>query len=302
MLVTSGIAGLLAAVCLLVPAPSMAIAPGIVELPDRSVVRASVDGFVVEPLVQSGDNVAQGDVLMKLTNKLLETEHRNLALQIEQEQIRYQEAVRDHDADSAAVIQSKLRSLRLQLGESQEHIDGLTVRAPVSGRIIGRQLDTLKGTYLHEGDEILAVEPAESRQFRISIDQQDFAQACSLLQKDVEIRVGTRGKLSGQLTRLNPRASRTVPNKALSATMNGPLAVKAVDDRQENSDEDYELVDERFDAVIELAVSLDSPLCAGERGQALLGLRNESIGRFCYRTVTEWIDQQLAQALQQSSS
>ena len=302
LVVCSGFAGLVTAACLLIPAPSVAVAPGIIELPENSLVRASIDGFVEELRVQDGDSVQQGDILLTLTNELRETKHNNLAIEIEQEQIRYQKAIQDHDSDQASVIRSKLRSLRLQLGESQEHIDGLTIRAPVTGKVVARRLSELTGTYLHEGDEILDVEPDESRQFRVSVDQRDFAQAQSLLSQPVEVRVGTRDKVSGTLTRLNPRASRTIPHPALAANMNGPLAVVASSEDDSEDDKDqFELIDERFDALIELTASPSEPMFTRERGQVSFGCRSESIGRYCHRVVSEWIEKQLERALEVSS-
>jgi putative peptide zinc metalloprotease protein len=146
--VTAGLSVAMVGGCLFVPAPFTTVAPAVVELPDGSLVRAAVDGFVQTVHVREGDRVDRGDLLLTLENRQVETEHRNLAVEIEQEQIRYQTAVRDHDADKAAIAQSNLRSLRQRLTETQERYDSLEIRASVSGTIVARTLASMPQTFV----------------------------------------------------------------------------------------------------------------------------------------------------------
>lgn len=64
------------------PAPFASTAPGTVELHEGCRIRSSVDGFVTSVLVQDGQIVNEGDLLMTLRNDELSTQLKDIEIQI----------------------------------------------------------------------------------------------------------------------------------------------------------------------------------------------------------------------------
>ncbi|MEZ6122850.1 MAG: efflux RND transporter periplasmic adaptor subunit [Planctomycetaceae bacterium] len=278
-----------AAAMFLMPVPFSTTAPGIVSLPDGNRIRAEVDGFIERIAVQDGQTVAAGDLLLVLRNEEITNGHRDLELQIQQETIRQQQAMRDHDSGMASVAASNLKSLRDQLQETQRQLQALQVVAPVAGQITARDLKSRLETSVSAGDELLIVDSHQAREFRISVSQEDFPLAERRVGNEIDVRIGTRGLVPGELTRVIPRASRKLFDPALAATAGGPLAVAAADD----SSSDLELTEQRFEAVVTLKNPGDEQPLPGERGVTALGHQQDSLAEHLHDRITRWIRRQL---------
>jgi len=285
-LLISGIAGVL----LGLPGPFQTVAPGVVQLQEGRQVRAEVDGFVDAIYVAAGQKVGLGDVLLTLRNEEVRNQVEDLKLQIEQETVRQQTAMKDLRSGDAAVAATKQRSLRQQLRQAERRLAGLTITAPAAGVVVARDLSSLLSTFVEEGDELLLVDDGQARRLRISVAEEDIGvlHAAAGERLPISVRIGTRPLTSGVLERVVPRASRTLPAESLAATQGGPLAVRSRDDESES---EMELTEHRFVADVRLPAHQRLPL--GERGYATLGARNESLGRHLYRVGHDWFEDQL---------
>ena len=67
----------------------------------------------------------------------------------------------------------QLTSLERRLQEKQEQLEALTLRAPVDGTVVCRDLSSLRGTYLKQGDEVLVIGSEDRKGLNISIAQED---------------------------------------------------------------------------------------------------------------------------------
>lgn len=281
------------------PVPFSTTAPGVVTLPEGCRVRSNVSGFIDQVFVENGDTVAAGDLLLTLRNDEVSVKHADLLLEIKQEQIRHQIAMKEHDAGAAVVAKNNLESLNDRLRETDEQLAALEVRAATSGTVIARNLDTLSNTYIHEGDDLLVVDSQQQRELRISVAQEDYSLAKQLLSEQVPVRLGTRTPTVGMLNRVIPRASRRLHEPALAATDGGPLAVTAKES-SDNQDESMELADQRFEAVVLLAQhSSEKLLPVGERGYVSLGNTNESLAEHLYCQTRKWLTDQIEAAQHQ---
>jgi len=278
------------------PVPFSTVAPGIVSLPEGCRVRSSVSGFIDQIHVQNGHMVDAGELLLTFRNDEITNRHSDLQLQIQQETIRQQIAMQQHDAGAASVANSNLRSLRDRLLETQNQITALNVYAPASGVVVADHLDWKLGMYIDEGDDLLAVDDHRSRELRVSVAQEDFPLAERLVDGDVSIRVGTRSAARGVIARVIPRASRRVFAPSLAATEGGALSVMAAD----NDDTEVQLTEHRFEAVIELTTTADANLLVGERGYAALGSLNECLAIHLFDRTERWLRTQIDSATQAS--
>ncbi len=278
------------------PAPVMTTAPGIVDYADGEVVRATTAGFVEAVHVHDGQAVSAGDLLISLRNEEVTSEYASLQKKHVQETLRLQTASRDHDGGAANVASGNLESLKKQLGECQQRVAGLTLRAGRDGRVVGRELPRLTGTFAKTGAELLTIGLEHEKELQVSIGQADLSASLTLIGQPLRVRIGTHPAVTGILDRVNPQATRAIPHPALAAVNDGPLPV--VDNearRTETADSAQQLTEHRFTAVVRFSAEDAIQLRAGERGSASLGLQRASLGVNLWRSVHRWLNDRLAE-------
>jgi putative peptide zinc metalloprotease protein len=214
-------------------------------------------------------------------------------LQIQQETVRRQIAMNEHDAGAARVAQGNLSSLQTQLQETRQQVDGLTIVAATSGRVMARNLHDLAGTFVDEGDDLLIVDDGQPRELIVSVAQEDFSLAAEKAGTTIDLRIGTRGRSTGIVQRVTPRASTRLPCPALAAAAGGPLAVVA---DTTDSAEELKLTEPRFHAIVELPANPTSDEAIGERGYVRLGRSEQSLATYVYYQSAEWLRDQIETA------
>ena len=290
--ITLAFCGLVAGFLFGLPVPFSTTAPWIVSLPEGCRVHSDVSGFIQTLQVVDGQQVVAGELLLTLRNEEITHRHLDLERQIQQELIRQQIAMKEHDAGGESVANSNLKSLRQRLVQTLSQMKALEVRAPATGRVIAAHLETRLQTYVHEGDSLLVVDDGQSRELRISVAQDDFSLAERRVGEPVTVRIGTRPVVSGVIDRVISRASRRLIDKSLAATEGGALAVVAGD---RDDDEEVQLTEQRFEAIVSLdAVGLDLPI--GERAYAPLGTLHESLASHLYDRSSKWLRNQIENA------
>ncbi|MFN9720412.1 MAG: biotin/lipoyl-binding protein [Planctomycetota bacterium] len=288
---TSVVAALLV-LTLGVPAPVMTTAPGVVEFIEGQTVRAETEGFVESVHVASGQFVNAGDLLVLLRNDDVQTRLIDLQQKVAQEESRLQSALHQHDVSAINIAQGNLDSFRKQLRECQKQADGLQLRAGRAGRIVGRELSNLAGTYAKAGMELLTIGLDDAKEVRLSVGQRDLPVATGLIGKPLKVRVGTSSPVIGTLTRINPKGSRSIPHDSLIAPNGGALTV--VESRRRTEDGDrLELAEHRFTAVVTLPAAEASRFLCGQRGTASLGLPKASLGKYLWTACEDWFRSRL---------
>ena len=191
--------------------------------------------------------------------------------------------------DLPSVAHSNLQSLRERLVETLHQKNRLSIHAPATGRIIAGGLESRLATYVHEGDELVIVDDAPSRQLRISVAQDDFSLVERGVGNAVTVRIGTRPVVHGVIDRVIPRASRRLIDKSLAVTEGGTLPVTADD---KGAAEDIRLTEQRFEAIVTLgAADLNLPI--GERAYVPLGTLHESLASHLYDRTSKWLRDQV---------
>ena len=275
------------------PVPFASTAPGTVELHEGCRIRSNVDGFVTNVLVTDGQFVNEGDSLMTLRNDELITQLKDLKLQIQQETVRLQIALNEHDAGTTRVAQGNLYSLQTQLLETRQQVAALTIVAATSGRVMARNLHDLADTFVNEGDDLLIVDDGQPHELIVSVAQEDFSLAAEKAGTAVDLRIGTRATATGIIQRVTPRASTSLPSPALAASAGGTLAVVA---DTTNSADALRLTEPRFHAIVELPVDSAPDEAIGERGYVRLGRPQRSLATYMYHQSAEWLRDQIETA------
>ncbi len=292
-LATGGVGGLAAAVLLLIPWPGTVVAPGIVRYAPETVVRTESDGFVREIRVDSGQQVQPGDVLIVLANPELEHELSKLGLEIEACQLKRRIHQQQREMAKVQAEEEKLRTLESRHAEQREQVAQLVVLAPCAGKIIGRNLRSLHGTWLKQGSDLLVIAHEDAKEIRVSIAQEDIDAFRACVESPLRAYLPESVVLQVPLAKIEPRASTLPLDPALCAPLGGSLAVRRVSDAAGHKGRgQFELLSPRFTGVMPLGPVHCDQLHAGQR--AVVAVRpRESLGGHLYRKLIEWMDAKL---------
>ena len=147
--------------------------------------------------------------------------------------------------------------------------------------------------WLAEGDEILLVGDESHKEFRASLSQEDVDALAGVdAENQLPIRIHARNPVAATLKRVTPRANSAPLHEALTASGGGRLAV-----RESASESGYELVEPRFTAEFALPADSVDRFPTGTIGEVRLQPRRfGSLGEGLYRSVSDWIDDRVADA------
>ncbi|MEM9018061.1 MAG: biotin/lipoyl-binding protein, partial [Verrucomicrobiota bacterium] len=157
----------------------------VVEYADREVVRAGVRGRVSEIHTEEGNEVKAGDLLISLRNPDEELEHEKLEVELQAARIRARSYYQRENLPAYQAELETISGLEQKLEESTAYLAALMVVAPSDGRVVGRRLETLPGTWLSVGDEILSVIPNEKVELLISFREQDIDDLDGEITRDI---------------------------------------------------------------------------------------------------------------------
>ena len=282
-----------------VPWPGVVWAPAIVEYSTMAVVRAGSAGFVRQVMVKNGQFVTEGDVLLVLANDELRAELADLDLQIKDVRLLGRAHMQNGRMAAYQAEMKRYESLDKQRQQKRVQVEQLTVVAPIGGQIIGRNLPSIRGTYVNEGAELFSIGNKRAKEIQISVAQEDLETFSHRLGKPVSVRVRGAGRLISSCQTVSPRASLKPLHAGLIAPNGGPLAVHRRTDEMaptEQETESYELLAPRFLAVVSLDERDSSRLHAGQRGVASFWDSSDTIGKHIYESVSHWVRKKFEQA------
>lgn len=284
-----------------VPWPAGATAPGVLDHRDLAVVRAETPGFIKEIHVTDGQQVVRNELLIELENEELSNEVADLRASIEQSKIRRRQMIREENTPAVQVEAANHAAMEKRLKEKLEQLESLTVRAPVSGRVMSRSLIWSRGTFAESGNELLAIGDDSRKELRVSISQEDarWLEVSSDRNhpRTINVRLRSSGVVQGTVERILPGATRTPIHESLTAPAGGPLSVKENNDDSESERQRFVLTEPRVTAIVQLPDEVSELLSAGAFGQIQLTTsETPSIAEATTRIARGWIEQRIAEA------
>lgn len=225
--ITSSAAASLVWLLTSVPAWHSISLPGVVESVNVAIVRAESPGFVAEILVESGQSVREGDPLLRLSNDELETQHRQLVIEIERSELRSRMFQQAGEIAARLAEDDNREGLRTKLAELDRSCEQLLVRAPRSGLAAAADLPSLLGSYVSPGQELLVIGDRYEMEIRVLVSPEQLKATSLSLNRVVPVRLIDDGlTMTGTLRKLEPRATVHAPHPALCVNAGGPLAIK----------------------------------------------------------------------------
>jgi putative peptide zinc metalloprotease protein len=185
----------------MIPAAQDRRVDGVVESQARSSVAVQSDGFVRQVLVEAGDHVEKGQVLLVMENHELLARKRELAAQVAEARIDIRMAL-VKDPVERQIARAKLVTLESDLRDAEERIGHLVVRSPQSGGVVGGIFQQWVGKYLQRGQVVASIEDTSNLRVTALVDQAQNA-------------LGFFDKIGGVELRTVSRIRRVVPSEVM---------------------------------------------------------------------------------------
>ncbi|MBL8327588.1 MAG: biotin/lipoyl-binding protein [Rubrivivax sp.] len=214
-------AAVLTAILLAAPWPHRTLAQGVWWLPESALVRTQVDGFVAEVLVEHGEPVSRGDVLLRLHSPALEAEQSRLQARLAALEDEHWQAVRD-DAARAVQLQHDLQAARAELERTQALLAQCELRAEGEGRLALAAQDDLPGRWLARGSLVAHVVGDEGARIQVAVPHEQAAlMAGSAAQVQILRATPGQADIQGQWNRQFSGAGARLPSAALAERSGG---------------------------------------------------------------------------------
>jgi putative peptide zinc metalloprotease protein len=213
--------GALFALVFVAPIPSVTSAQGIVWLPEEARVRAATEGFVKKVLVQDGQLVAAGDVLLELEDPAVASEYEKLLARLEGLNSGYL-AMLVKNASQAALIAEDVHRTQAEIARIEQRTEQLKVVSAGTGRLVWPQPQNLLGKFVLRGALVAHVVPNNQWQVRVVLAQNNVAQITQKTQ-GVMVRSAEHDSepFAASLTTQTPSAVRELPSPILGDRAGG---------------------------------------------------------------------------------
>ena len=215
---------------LVVPAPLVTQAEGVVWLDDKAQVTSGADGFVAEVVVGSGSMVQPGDLLLRLRDRELEA--RRAVLLARLRELRTQEsAEREQSRVRAAMVVDDIEAANVELRQVDGRLAELQVRSRAAGRFFAHDPHEFRGRYVRQGD-VLGYVIQENRPIVRAVVDQDRVGLLRSGPVTAEVMLADQvgEALPATLLREVPAGSAELPSVALGAMGGGAIAVDTRDE------------------------------------------------------------------------
>lgn len=223
MLISTAVAGAIFASLFALPVPYATTAEGVVDVPERSVLRTLTDGFVAQRA--AAGVVPAGTEVIVLTNKELAA--RRTLIQAQRAEIELK-LIRDSvtNRSSGAILREQLEQANATIARIEEQIDGLSIKLARAGLLVtpnaaGLQdgfvaRGTLIGYLIAPGDLVVrtVVPQSASELVRNRLERVDIV----LANRQTEV-------LQAQVVRAAPKATRNLPSAVLGSEGGGSIVL-----------------------------------------------------------------------------
>ena len=286
---------------IVLPSPTVITAPIVIEYEPMSVVRSESMGFVETVHVDPDQNVRAGEVLITLRNKELQTQLIETISRLKETRMAAAAQQKSRNIAMWQVEQQNIVALEKQLAETQTSVDQLTLRAPVDGQVLMNDPQSIVGTYISPGQELLSIGDPTNKEAIALVSQSDAHHLETAAGNDVQLRIwGRSDRANGTVREITPRVRTDLPHFAFAGMYGGPLTVVNRAEYQDTEDnpvpEDTSqlvLLESRIAMHIALDSETSEQLYSGQTGLAHLRMRTGSLGPYLIDRASEWISKRI---------
>ena len=292
---TSLIAVFFAASWFWIPSPIVARVPCLIEFEDAANVRTETAGFIAEVFVADDETVKADQPLFKLENLELVGEVRKLEAELQYQRTRQRIALDQYKTAEAQVAFRQQEAILTSLNSRMKELDRLTIKAPMAGRVVARDIKSMTGTYFEKGDLVLRIADKTAKEVVVSLPVTDVNSAKKMIGSKIPIQIGSRRTVYACVDHISPRATTQVSYRSLIDPNGGPIAVRRSSDSQDSEEDtpEFEYFEPRINAIAKLEKSVAQSVWSGERGYAVLSCSTPTLGKWMFISSRDWLRKQL---------
>lgn len=154
-----------------VPVPYVVKAEAVVEGVQQRQISASFDGFIAEAPVREGDQVAAGDLLVRLDDREQALELLRLGTQADELQLELDRAIGEQERAAAQILRARLDQFEAQRRLVEERMARMRMTAPFDAVVISGDLSRTVGRSVSRGEPLMTIAPAGDYRIRLVVDQ-----------------------------------------------------------------------------------------------------------------------------------
>lgn len=261
-----------------VPLPFSRVLDGVVQDREKTRIFLPLNGIVKKVYPQNGDHVAQGAVVMQLSNPELELELQGLQAKITGVEARMNQSLTE-GGQTYAAIEQELQTMQTTRAHLESELRKLVIYAPHDGTWVAPELRAYTGQWLSRGAEVGAISKSQDYQFRAILEQQGASEIAAMRADEASVKVeGLRAHtLAIPQLSVIPFSQKELPSVAVSPLAGGDVAMDL-----QNRDKP-EAAERFFLIVADLASDpVDESLLDGRRGWMRVSLPPRSLGLRAY--------------------
>lgn len=178
----------------------------------QNIIGAEGQGRIVSLNVQEGDRIAQGGVIAKLDDEMLQLQIDNLEVSIEgqkNDDNRYTSLSKDAAIPAVQVEKTKLglKSSEIQKKQLQKQLRGTVLKAPFSGVITKKLVDL--GSVIGMGSPVVEITDVSSLKLTVNVPERDIMKFSMNQLVNVSIDVYPGEMFQGKVSLISIQADKT---------------------------------------------------------------------------------------------
>lgn len=215
---------------LFLPVPDYRRLDGVVEAARQARVFMPVNGQLVQAPVQSGLRVAKGDIVAVFANAELSLQKEGMLARLQGANARLTQGI-SQDSSGSAAIEEEISTIRESVTVLDQQIQDLTVRAPLDGIWVSKQLVGQAGNWINRGSEIGVVVDDHSYVFQGVLRQETADGLGGVAAQDMSVKIEGARETTYAVSQMQilPYSRQDLPSVALSPLAGGTTAISTDD-------------------------------------------------------------------------
>jgi putative peptide zinc metalloprotease protein len=263
-----------------VPVPAYTRSEGVVWMPDEAQLRAEVDGFAGELLVDLSGSVKKDTAILEIHDPLLNTKVEVLLARLKELNTQFRAEWSD-DKTKAANIKEEMKMVAAELKYAKNKQQAMQIVTQKSGKLLMPDVADLTGRFVRKGEVLGYVIDDALPTVRVAVTQSDIGLLAKRI-KAIQIRLVNNPSqiMPATIARWAPEATNQLPSAALATVNGGKIAIDPANQQQLETLEKVFHIDLQFTPQNQLSA-------IGQRVYVRFDHGAESIARQWYRKLRQ---------------